>query len=196
VWQQIRAVTAGVVGGLLILVYSFWIGTRDTQTLTVRALIAVVVVWVLAEILQTKTVRSRLPFIWVGFGSTGRKLAKESDEALGKRIDAVVSGISAITANYIRYQPVNAPGGDLTEWQRGVEERQRHERDACARIVDLHGSEILEIVSALRQRGAVDENQFRHLIWTLQMLQYGYLHDLQGVVAEMTGAGRRLRGLD
>jgi hypothetical protein len=96
-WAQIRAIIAGIVGGLVILAYSLVIGTKDPLTLTLRALLAVVVIWVLAEIVQTQKVRSRLPVVWVGFGSGGRKFARESDEDLAKRIDAVVSGISAIT---------------------------------------------------------------------------------------------------
>src|SRR5438552_3147171 len=121
-WQQARAVLAGLVGGFVVSGYDIWIGTKDPLTLTFRGLVAVAVVWGIAELLQTRLVRSRLPIVWVGFGKEGRQLTKESDAALAGRIDKVVSGISAITANYIRYQPNTAPGPDLTAWQRGVEE--------------------------------------------------------------------------
>jgi hypothetical protein len=196
VWGQVRAVIAGVVGGLLITAYSIWIGTKDTLTLTVRAIVAVVIVWVLAEILQTQRVRSRLPLVWVGFGSEGRKLAKESDEALASRIDAVVKGIADLMATHLRYQPDFHAGPDLEEWQKQTDRRTRHERDTAARFFEEYGGEIVDVSEALKRRSVLTEEEYRTLVWTLQTAGHGLTHELPRVAAQLAAASRKLRGLD
>jgi hypothetical protein len=195
-WGQIRAVIAGVVGGLLITAYNLSIGTKDTLTLTVRAILAVLVVWVLAEVLQTQSVRSRLPVVWVGFGSGGRKLAKESDDALASRIDAVVKGIADLMATHLRYEPDFHAGPDLKEWQEQTDRRTRHERDTAARFFSDYGGEIIDTVEALKRRGVISEEEYRTLVWTLQTAGYGLTHDLPRIAAHLAGASRKLRGLD
>jgi hypothetical protein len=196
--REVRSFLSAILVGLIVLGFSLLIGNHDPLSLTVRAAITVVVIWVVAEIVQTQKARSHLPLVWVGFGSGGRKLAKESDEALAKRIDEVVAGISGITANHIRYQPNSAPGGGgVEEWQKRMNELQRHERDSAARIVEQHSAPILEIVSALQRRGTIDESEARSMVWNLQMMLHsGQLHDVPRIEAELTTAGRKLRGLD
>ena len=82
--EFIRSFFVGLVGGLLILAYSLWIGTRDPLTLTVRTLVALVLVWILAEIIQTQWAISRLPRLAVERGD-GLALRMRAPEVQGKR---------------------------------------------------------------------------------------------------------------
>lgn len=59
--EFIRAFVAAILGGLAVYLYSFYaIGTRDPKTLTIQAFLAVVVVWAVAEAIQTRVIRDQL----------------------------------------------------------------------------------------------------------------------------------------
>src|ERR1700674_5469602 len=192
-WNQLRAIIAGVVGGLLVLIYGLvTVGTKDPTALAVRSLIAVVVVWIVSEILQTRRVRSRLPFVWVGFGSKGRRFAKESDAGLVTRIDALVKNIGLSMATYLRYRPTHKVGSIMAEWEQNRDEEERYDRETCARLIEQHGQEVYATLAALGQRGTIDFVQQHRLVGVMEMVQMGLPHHIQRIAAELTAAERRL----
>jgi hypothetical protein len=186
----------GLIGALIVAILSILAGTRDPLNLLIRTLIALVVLWLLFEILQTATVRSHLPLVWVGFGSHRRLLAKESDEELAQRLDAIVTGITGLMANHLRNQPDFHAGGDIQEWQQQTDRQRRNESNTAARFFEQYGGEILNVTEALKQRNVLTEEQSRSVVWTLQIAGHGMAHDLPRVAAELAGASRKLRGLD
>jgi hypothetical protein len=55
--REFRSFASGIVGGLIVLAYSYQIGTRDPFTLTLQAIGTVIAVWVIVEALQIRRVR-------------------------------------------------------------------------------------------------------------------------------------------
>ncbi|MDQ6879255.1 MAG: hypothetical protein M3082_16490 [Candidatus Dormibacteraeota bacterium] len=191
-----RSFLLGLIGALIVAILSILAGTRDPLNLLIRTLIALVVLWLLFEILQTATVRSHLPLVWVGFGSHRRLLAKESDEELAQRLDAIVTGITGLMATHLRNQPDFHAGGDIQEWQLQTDRQRRNESNTAARFFEQFGGEILNATEALKQRNVLTEEQYRSLVWTLQIAGHGMTHDLPRVAAELAAASRKRRGRD
>ena len=191
-----RSFLLGLIGALIVAILSIIAGTRDPLNLLVRTLIALVVFWLLFEALQSAKVRSHLPLVWVGFGSHQRLLAQESDEELAQRLDAIVNGIAGLMATHLRNQPDFHAGGDIQEWQQQTDRQRRHESNTAARFFEQFGGDILNASEALKQRNVLTEEQYRSLVWTLQIAGHGMTHDLPRVAAELAAASRKLRGRD
>jgi hypothetical protein len=58
--EIIRAVIAAILGGLLVLGFSVVIGTTDTTTLIIRAIVAILIIWVVVEAIQIPRVRQQI----------------------------------------------------------------------------------------------------------------------------------------
>lgn len=198
-WDQIRAVLAGLVGGLLLLIYGLiTVGTKDPLSLAWRALAGVIVFWSAAEVLQLPAVRRRSPIVWIGFKGRGRLLAAESDEVLAHRIDRLVAGIADLLGAHIRNQPDFHAGGDLQDWQQQTDRRTRHDSNTAGRFFEQYGSELLSVLEALRHRGVLTADEYRSFVWMLQTGSYGgaLIHELPRIAAELAAASRKLRAQD
>lgn len=126
-----------------------------------------------------------------------RRLAKESDEALGRRVDAVVTGIAGLLASHLRYEQIPSPRTiDPQEWYEQGERRRRHESETAARFFEMYGRETLDIAQALRKRNALTEQEYQSLVFTMQVAGGGYIHDLNRITALLVAGKRRLLAQD
>lgn len=194
--REVRSTLLSLIVGVAVLIISYDAGTHDPLGLLWRVLIALIAAWLLFEILQTHTVSSRLPLAWVGFGSHRRVLAKEPDQVLAQRVDAVVNGITELMGTHIRNEPDFHAGGDIQEWQQQQDRRGRHERNTTGRFFEQYGSEILNTAEALRRRNVLTEDEYRSVVWQLQTAGYSMVHELPRLAAQFAAASRKLRGQD
>src|ERR1700737_1456518 len=170
--REVRSTLLSLIVGVAVLIISYDAGTHDPLGLLWRVLIGLIAAWLLFEVLQTHTVSSRLPLAWVGFGSHRRVLAKEPDQALAERVDAVVKGITELMGTHIRNEPEFHAGGDIQEWQQQQDRRGRHERNTTGRFFEQYGSEILNTAEALRRRNVLTEDEYRTVVWMLKTAGY------------------------